>query len=101
MNNMGQIVNSHTVRIERLLPAPIERVWDYFSRPEYVSTWLMECTLEPKLHGLISLKSEPIPEGSIENVQVEPHVTTIRGLISEFDPPRSIAFTWYQLDYVV
>ncbi len=99
MNTMGVIVNSHTVRIERLLPGPIDRVWEYFTKPEYVSTWLMECTLEPKLQGLISLRSEPIPEGTIENDQVEPHVTMIRGLISEFNPPRLIAFSWYQHEY--
>jgi len=98
---MGVIVNSHTVRIERLLPGPIDRVWEYFSKPEYVSFWLMECTLEPKLQGLISLKSEPIPEGTIANNQVEPQVTIIRGLIREFDPPRLIACSWYQHSYGV
>jgi len=51
MNDMGVIVNSHTVRIERLLPGPIDRAWEYFTKPEYVAAWLMECTLEPKLHG--------------------------------------------------
>lgn len=101
MNNMGIIVNSHTVRIERLLPGPLDRVWQYFTKPEFVAQWLMECTLEPQLHGLISLKSEPIPEGTIANDNIEPQVTFIRGLIGEFDPPHLIAYSWNQDIYGV
>ncbi|MGH9552542.1 MAG: SRPBCC domain-containing protein, partial [Terriglobales bacterium] len=99
MEKMGEIVNSHTVRIERLLPGPIERVWDYLTRPDLVATWLMDCTIEPELGGLISLKSNPIPEGTIENDQQAPHETFIRGFISEFAPPRLIAFSWNKPDY--
>jgi hypothetical protein len=29
-----------TVEMERLLPGPIEQVWDYLTKPELVATWL-------------------------------------------------------------
>jgi uncharacterized protein YndB with AHSA1/START domain len=31
-----------TVRVERLLPGPIELVWDYLTKPELLATWLYE-----------------------------------------------------------
>jgi len=29
MNNYGKLINPHTVVFERLLPGPVERVFDY------------------------------------------------------------------------
>jgi hypothetical protein len=29
-----------TVEMERLLPGPIEQVWDYLTKPELLATWL-------------------------------------------------------------
>ena len=36
----GTLVDATTVRFERLLPGPIERVWDHLTRPELLTTWL-------------------------------------------------------------
>ncbi len=33
-------MNADTVQMERLLPGPIERVWDYLTKPEFLATWL-------------------------------------------------------------
>jgi uncharacterized protein YndB with AHSA1/START domain len=37
-----------TVRMERLLPGPIERVWDYLTKPEFLATWLDEANQHPR-----------------------------------------------------
>lgn len=38
---MNQILcESATVRLERLLPGPVERVWDYLTQPDLRRTWL-------------------------------------------------------------
>src|SRR5580692_4691380 len=42
------------VEIERLLPGPIERVWDYLTKPEFLATWLDEANPRPKIQ-----RSEP------------------------------------------
>ncbi len=99
MNKMGEILNSHTVRIERLFPGTCESVFAYFSNPEYISKWLMRCSMQPELGGLVSLTSDPIPEGTLENDNQPPHEIVNIGLISEFEPGRIIAFSWNEYSY--
>jgi hypothetical protein len=36
----GVLVEPTTMRFERLLPGPIERVWEYLTKPELLTTWL-------------------------------------------------------------
>src|ERR1700689_1232331 len=33
---------TQAVRFERLLPGPVERVWDYLTRPDLQRTWLAD-----------------------------------------------------------
>jgi len=100
-NDMGNIVNSHTVEIERVFPGPIERVFDYLSKPEYLSKWLMPATLEPWVGGRIQLKSDPIPENVAAPPENRPQECLIRGLMSHYDPPRLISYSWNEITYQV
>ena len=34
MNDYGELLDENTVRFERLLPGPIERVWSYLTEGE-------------------------------------------------------------------
>ena len=40
-----------TVRIERLLPGPIERVWQYLTDPQLRAQWFAGGELEPRTGG--------------------------------------------------
>jgi hypothetical protein len=40
------VIDSQSVRFERLLPGPVERVWDYLTRPDLQRTWLAEAAVE-------------------------------------------------------
>jgi hypothetical protein len=42
MTPTAQIIDADTVRFERLLPGPIERVWDHLTKPELRRTWLAD-----------------------------------------------------------
>jgi uncharacterized protein YndB with AHSA1/START domain len=51
MSTAAQLTPAHTtdsqaVRFERLLPGPIERVWDYLTKPDLQRTWLAESATE-------------------------------------------------------
>ena len=39
MNRYGERIDASTVRFERLLPGPIERVWEYLSNGTKRATW--------------------------------------------------------------
>jgi hypothetical protein len=43
VNQAAHFIEPQIVRFERLLPGPIERVWDYLTQPELQRTWLSEC----------------------------------------------------------
>ncbi len=99
MNNKGEFLPSNTFRIERLVPGPIELVFNHFAKSELFSKWLMKCSIQPELGGLITLQVDPVPPGAHDNDDIEPHVCWIRGLISEFDPPHVLAFSWNESSY--
>ena len=40
MNAYGTIVSPETVRIERLLPGPVERLWSWLTESEKRRLWL-------------------------------------------------------------
>ena len=39
MNDDGRIVNETMVRFERVLPGPVERVWEFLTRGEHIAEW--------------------------------------------------------------
>lgn len=88
----GKVVNDHTVRFERLLPGPIEEVWNYFSSPEHLSSWLASTNIEPRLGGRIELNFDrsQMSEGKLNGGR-------IIGLINGFEPLRKIAFSWMDI----
>ncbi len=42
MNHAATAVDPELVRLERLLPGPIERVWEYLTKPHLQKRWLAE-----------------------------------------------------------
>ena len=40
MNDYGELLDESTVRFERLLPGPIDRVWSYLTKSDKRAQWL-------------------------------------------------------------
>ena len=40
MNDYGELLDKNTVRFERLLPGPIERVWAFLTESDKRAQWL-------------------------------------------------------------
>src|SRR5262245_51260802 len=81
MSDDGQLHNETMVRFERLLPGPIERVWQYLSESEHVAAWFgggdMKYVIEPRPGGMVSL--------------ADGHIL---GIVTQWNPPRRLAYTW-------
>jgi uncharacterized protein YndB with AHSA1/START domain len=58
MADLGQVIDGDAVRFERLLPGPIERVWDFLTKPEHLATWLGEAHFEGRAGGFVELRTE-------------------------------------------
>ena len=81
----GTRIDSHTIRFERDLPGPIERVWAYLTDSDKRATWLYPGDI-PSAPGGESRKSWPGEDG-------EPQFTiVIRTRV--YDPPRILEYEW-------
>ncbi len=94
MSNQGKFIGDDTVQFERLLPGPIDVVWEYLTVRDRMASWLAIADIEPHAGGSARLQWEgwstedPPPNG-------EPYWTAT-GVVTRWDPPRVLAYTWNQ-----
>ncbi len=99
MNEYGVATEAGTVRLERLLPGPIERAWAYLTEPEKRGKWLATGPMELRIGGRVELKfrhadlsphKEPVPE----KYRKYEECGSVNGRVTRCDPPRLLAYTW-------
>lgn len=93
----GIVTEPRTVRIERLLPGPVERVWDYLTDSGMRRRWLAAGVMEPRPGGRVEhlfrhreLSDEPTPE----RYRAMEDSPAMQGEVTRWDPPRVLAYTW-------
>src|ERR1700751_4032877 len=92
----GTLIEPTTLKIQRLLPGPIERIWSYLTGSAMRRKWLAAGKMEMKVGAPFEfgwrndeLTNPPgnKPEGFGEEHRMQSRIT-------ELDPPRKISFTW-------
>lgn len=93
---LGERIDKATVRIKRLLPGPIERVWAYLVESDKRAKWLAAGELDPRpgtgmdlLFRHSQLSHEETPQ---RWCGVDGHVSHCR--ITRCEPPHLLSFTW-------
>lgn len=95
----GHVTEPGTLRIERILPGPIERVWNYLTDSEKRGTWLASGVLEPRVGGRVehifrnselSSQSDPAP-AKYAHLGDE---SRMHGRVTAYEPPRLLSYTW-------
>lgn len=93
----GTRIAPDTVRIERYLPGPVERLWAYLTESEKRRQWLAAGEMEPFAGGRVELRfrhhelsHEQTPDRYRHVAGGEPTY----GEIIACDPPRLLAFSW-------
>jgi len=88
-----------TIRIERLLPGPIERVWSYLIDSDKRAKWFAGGPMELRENGAVTLtfRNADLSAGQTNpNSTCSPdgvdHVMT--GVITRCEPPHALAFNW-------
>ena len=96
MTERATLIKPSTIRFERLLPGPVERVWAYLVESEKRATWLAAGEFDLRLGGSIELRTdnsrvsdEAPPPGAPGS---SPKI--IRGAITRLEPLRVLAHTW-------
>lgn len=96
LNDYGELIEPDTLRIQRLLPGSIDRVWAYLTQSDLRRQWLAAGDMEMKSGADFELvwRNDELndppskrPEGFDEEHRMQSRIT-------ELDPPRKLAFTW-------
>lgn len=100
MNEYGEFLDDSTVRFERLLQGPIERIWAYLTESDKRAKWL--CAGETELrsggkvemhfHNLSLSGPDDIPRP--EKYRDLPERMSFGGTVTACEPMRRLSHTW-------
>jgi uncharacterized protein YndB with AHSA1/START domain len=95
-NSHGELIEPATLKIERVLPGPIERVWNYLTQSDLRRQWLAAGEMKMKVGAPFELtwRNDDLtgPTGQRPADMAAEH--SMQSRIVELDPPRKLVFTW-------
>jgi hypothetical protein len=105
MSKYGERLDGSTVRFERLLPGPLERVWEYLIDGKKRATWFAGGNTELRVGGRTemlfhnaSLSSKPDIDPP-EKYKDYADKMSFGGTVTQCDPPRLLTFTYLVLTH--
>ena len=98
MNEYGVVTEARTVRLERLLPGPIERVWAHLTDSNKRGKWFAAGPMELWVGGKVELHFHHA-DLSAEKTPPEKYKdkvcgVSMQGTIIACEPPRLLSFTF-------
>jgi uncharacterized protein YndB with AHSA1/START domain len=95
----GVVTEAGTVRFERLLPGPIERVWSYLAESEKRGKWLATGIMEQRAGSTLQLRFRhadlsPTVEETPERFRHMEGGATVTAQIKRCEPPKLLVMTW-------
>lgn len=87
------------LRIVRLLPGPIERVWEFLTDPTQRARWFAGGVTEPQAGGRIEFamhhkKLSPDEQAPEKYAHVQDPGVTFEGRVLRYDPPHVLSYTF-------
>ena len=90
------MTDAHTLRIERLLPGPAERIWEYLTKGELRRTWFAGGDMEQEVGAHVELvwRNDELtyPPGQSPSGASGEH--RMQSRVLEIDPLRRLAIAW-------
>lgn len=92
----GVLTEPATLKIQRLLPGPIERIWAYLTDSELRRQWLAAGEMEMKVGAPVELvwRNDELSDPPGQRPSGFPDEHRMQSRITELDPPRKLAITW-------
>jgi uncharacterized protein YndB with AHSA1/START domain len=96
MNDTSTSTEQRTVRLERLLPGPIERVWAYLTEADKRATWFAGGVFDLRVGGKADLHFDQDNISSEKRPADRPKdgKSDFPGTITRVEPPRVLVFTF-------
>ena len=98
-NAPATVIRDGAIRLERVLPGPIERVWAYLTESDKRAKWFGAGEMEPRAgssvafwirHADLSPRIVPIPD----KFKAFEGGVSIEQRILKFEPPHVLCLTW-------
>lgn len=92
----GTLTKPDTLKIQRLLPGPIERIWSYLTQSELRRKWLAAGDMEMAAGAPFEFvwRNDELTEPPGRRPPGFPDEHRMKSRIVEVDPPRKLVFTW-------
>ena len=96
MEDYGVLIEPATLRIERLLPGPIDRVWAFLTESDLRRKWLAAGDMPMVLGGEFELvwRNDELSDEPTERPASFPTEHRMEGEIIALDPPRKLGISW-------
>ena len=97
----GVVAESGVLRMERLLPGPIERVWSFLTDPQLRGRWLAAGPMELKPGGAVQMTfrhSQLSHEKQAPERYRGAEGASFKSEVLRCEPPHLLSFTWPQGD---
>ena len=95
-DRLGVVTAPRTVRIERILPGPIERVWEYLTESDKRKKWLAQGPMADYVGGDVKLTfyhsqlTDETTPAEFKNFEG----ATNEGKVLRYEPPHVLSITW-------
>ncbi len=88
----GTLIEPATLKIQRLLPGPIERVWAYLTESELRRKWLAAGEMEMKVGATFTFtwRNAELSSAPSKRPDSFPDEHSLESRITELDPPRKL-----------
>src|ERR1700722_3049992 len=92
----GVMTEPATLKIQRMLPGPIERVWAYLTESDLRRQWLAAGQMKLKVGAPFELvwRNDELTKPPGQRPPGFADERRMQSRITELDPPRKIAFAW-------
>jgi len=100
MDDYGQLLDESTVRFERLLPGPIERVWAYITEGDKRARWLCGGDVEALNGGRVDMHFHNVSLSGDDDIprpdkyRDRPEKMSFSGRVTRYEPPYRLEHTW-------
>ena len=100
MNEYGELLDESTVKFERLLPGPVERVWAYLTEGDKRAQWLCGGDVETATDGHVDMQFHNLSLSSDEDsprpdkYKDMPEEMSFAGSVTRCEPPYVLEHTW-------
>uniref|UniRef100_UPI003BA854F0 SRPBCC family protein n=1 Tax=Stappia sp. TaxID=1870903 RepID=UPI003BA854F0 len=90
------LIEPATLKIERRLPGPVERVWECLTQSDLRARWLAagDMDLRPGAPFTFTWRNDDLSASASERPQGTPEVMTMESRIIEVHPPVRLVFSW-------